>query len=253
LVDMPTNIKEYKIPSLSIVAALKKAGKSDIADGSDGVVTFDTQCHVSYGKNFIINALKKSFKREYPSIKIKSVSVHPLNSFPKNFQNYKIADVEISQNALRRNEGTLCVVYKKANGSIRLYFKFKIQAQITLFKAKNNITNGKILSLKDYEPETVNFSRIPSNILKEIGSKKLISRTFIKKGSILTTYMFKKMTLVRKKEPVTAILKEDDGLSLEFSATALSDGDKGDEIKVINKNRKIFKARVVDKGLVEIE
>ncbi len=252
IINIPKGLKEFKTPSLDIISALKKIEKGDIDDLSGGVVTFDTQCFVNYHKDTIDREIRKRFKKEYPSIKIERIFIQPLNSFPKNFKSYNIEDIEISKYNLKKYKGTLCVVYKNQNRLLRLYFKFKIKAKITLLKAKNNITNGKILSLKDCEKYEVDFKKVPSGLLKSCSNGKLISRTFIKKGSVLSNYMFKKKSLIRKKQTVTAVL--DSGfLTLEFDARALNDADLGDEIKVINKSGKVFKAKVVAKDTVEIE
>ncbi|NPA73863.1 MAG: flagellar basal body P-ring formation protein FlgA [Epsilonproteobacteria bacterium] len=240
------------MPSLDVISAVKKIADIDISDKSGGIVTFDRQCYIDYDKDLILRSLRRIFKKRYPHIKIKSLTVKALNSFPQDFKNYKFYKIEVSKYALQKNDGTFAVLYKNSDDrTLRVYFRFKIVAKVTVFKAKNNITNGKILTSKDYEKKEVDFDKIPSNILSLDKDGEIVAKTFIKKGKILTSYMVKKKTLIRKKDVVTAVIKSG-ALKVEFEATALNDANIGDEVRVINSDKKVFKAIAIDKGLVEI-
>ena len=253
LLKIPHNIENYKVPSIDIISPVKKALGVTVEDESGGVVLFNKKCHLKYEKDKIIRALRDKFLNRYDGdFKIENIDIEPINSFPKDFKQYRFFGIKISEYALHKNSGTFSVLYKDERGRVlRVYFKYKIVAKIALFKAKNNITNGKILRLNDYEKVVVNFDKIPAEIVNSKTLNGYLSRTYIKKGKIITSYMIKRKQLIRKKQTVTAVVKSG-ALSVEFTATALNGGDKGDEIKVMNKSGKIFRAVVVDRNLVEI-
>ena len=64
--------------------------------------------------------------------------------------------------------------------------------------------------------------------------------------------MVKQTTLVKKKDTLRSIIKDGD-LEIEFFSKALQDGNKGDIIKTIGNNGKIYRAKIVDKGVVVIQ
>ncbi len=253
LLDIPKGLVNYKVPSLDILTPSRKIIKNPIIDMSGGIVTFDMQCYIKYDKKSIINSLKNKFLQKYHNLKIENIIILPISSFPSKFQNFRFVTIKISDYNLRKNEGSFAVLYRNnQNRILRVYFKFKIMAKITLLKAKNNITNGKILNLNDYKKVEENFTKIPMGLLRKNYLKNYIAKTFIRKGEVLTTFLVQKRKMIIKKESVTAIIKNG-GLVLEFFATALNSGNKGDIINIVNNNGKIFKAEVIQKGLVEVQ
>ncbi len=246
-------LSTYKIPSLDIISNIKKYTPLTIKDISGGIVTLDKQCYIKYQKKDIKEALKKVFKKRYKNIKIKQLKITPINSFPNNFSSYHFDRIEIKNHNLRKKSGNFIVVYKNSDGKrVRLFFRYKILAKIALFKAKHNIQSGKILSQNDFEKDVVNFDKIPLNFIKDLKSGVYRTKNYIKKDTILTKYMVKRVTLVRKRDTLRTIIK-DGNLQIEFFSKALQDGDKGDIIKTVGKNGKIYKAKIVGRGLVVIQ
>ncbi len=246
-------LSTYKIPSLDIISNIKKYTPLAIKDISGGIVTLDKQCYIKYQKRDIKEALKKVFKKRYKNIKIKQLKITPINSFPNNFSSYRFDRIEIKNHNLRKKSGNFIVVYKNSDKKrVRLFFRYKILAKIALFKAKHNIQSGKILSQNDFEKDVVNFDKIPLNFIKDLKSGVYRTKNYIKKDTILTKYMVKRVTLVRKRDTLRTIIK-DGNLQIEFFSKALQDGDKGDIIKTVGKNGKIYRAKIVGKGLVVIQ
>jgi len=251
--SVSSHVNSYKIPSIDIISKIKKNISLPVKDESGGIVTLDKQCFVRYFKNDIEKELIKAFKHKYNTIKIEKVVIKPVNSFPNDFIKYKFDSISIKDYDLRKNSGNFIVIYENDNSKkIRIFFKYKILAKISLFKAKHNIRRGKILSQNDYEKVVVKFDRIPLNFVKDLKSGVFISKNFITKDSVITNFMIKKMTLVRKKDILTSIIN-DGGLQIEFFSKALEDGNKGDVIKTIGKNGKIYRAKIISKGLVIIQ
>ncbi len=251
--QIPKNLANYKIPSIDIISAIKKIATEHIIDKSGGIVTFDRQCNINFDKFKIIKTIKSIFHKKYRYINIKSIFVKPVNSFPTDFENYKIKKISIPTQNLYKNSGIFSVLYQNTTNKIsRIYFRFKIIAKITLLKARNNIANGKILSRKNYKRVIVEFKKIPMNFIEKKELDGYISRTFIRKGQILTTFVLKKKKLIQKRDIVTAIIKSG-ALELEFMAKALNSGNKNEYIKVVNSSGKIFRVKVIGEGTVEVQ
>ncbi len=253
ILNIPKELSLYEIPSIDIISDIKKIIDLNITDDTQGIVSLDKQCFVNYKKNMIKKILTKTFKTKYKNIKIISLNIKPINRFPKNISQYKIAQLKISPYNLRNKKGRFFVLYEKNNQKMsRIYFDFNLKAKILLFKAKNNIPNGKIINSNDYEKVMTVFNKIPIGFINNGNINGFVAKNYILKGRILTTFLIKKSSLIRKRDEINAIIKSG-ALSIEFSAKALDNGNKGDIIKIIGNNGKIYKAKILNRFTVEVE
>ena len=250
---IPQNLSSYKLPSIELIEAVKKISKIKIKDTTDGIVTIDTQCFINYKRGKIVGEIKKELKARYKHINIKNISIKPINSFPKDFSDFSFKGIKVSKQTFKKDRGNFIVLYQNTNGKkLRIFFNYKVDAKILLFKAKNNITNGKILSLFDIEQKWVDFKKIPPNFIKEFKDGDFVSKNYIKKGRVITSYMLKKRTLVRKNEIVRAVINEG-GVEVDFFAKALNDANLNETVKLRGNNGKIYRAKVVREGVAQIQ
>ncbi|AGZ81752.2 flagellar basal body P-ring formation chaperone FlgA [Campylobacter fetus] len=170
---------------------------------------------------------------------------------PEDFSQYRLKDIFIL--SIRGNDGNFRALYEmpnKLNKSI--FFKFKIDAKVNVLVAIKDIDRDHILNLSDYEQRSVSLKEYDKEALKETPKNiKLITRTRIKRGKILTNRQFKTLSDIKKGDLVNAVLK-DGTLNIEVSVTALEDGSVGDIIQVRNENNQVFKANVISKNRVLI-
>ena len=253
LLSISNALSTYKIPSIDIISKIKRYISMPIEDSSGGVVTLDKQCDVRYYKKEIKKALVNVFKKRYNDIKIAKLSISPINSFPNDFGDYTFDKISVKEYNLRKKDGTFVVIYKNAKArELRIFFRYTILAKIFLFKAKHNIRSGKILFRNDFEKKESVFGKIPLKIVKDLKSGAYRAKNYIRKGAVITKYMIKKITLVRKKDMLLSVIK-DGNLQIEFYSKALQDGNMGDIIKTVGNNGKIYKAKIIGKGLVVIQ
>ncbi len=253
ILAVSTSLSSYKVPSLDLISNIKKYLSLPVKDNSGGIVTLDKQCYIKYEKNKIKQTLRSIFKKRYKSIRIVKLQITPINPFPNDFDDYTFDSINIKEYNLRKKSSSFIVVYKNSRGrKLRIFFKYNILAKISLFKAKHNIRSGKILFRNDFEKNEVKFDKIPSNFIEDLKNRVYIAKNYIRQGSILTRYLIKKATLVKKKDTLRSIIK-DGSLQVEFFSKALQDGNMGDIIKTIGNNGKIYKAKIVGKGLVVIQ
>ncbi|MFC2492444.1 MAG: flagellar basal body P-ring formation chaperone FlgA, partial [Campylobacter curvus] len=87
------------------------------------------------------------------------------------------------------------------------------------------------------------FSSMPSS--------RLVARTAIKAGEVLSQRQFSAMSLVKRGDILNAVLN-DGGLSVIVEVRALEDGNLGDIIKIRTKDNKILPASVSGKNQVTL-
>ena len=120
-----------------------------------------------------------------------------------------------------------------------------------VFKAKYNLSKGKILTSNDYEQTEVDLDNLPSKVLQDLSVGAISTKRNIRKGNILTQNDFTRRLLIPKNSYVLAILR-DGGLVLQFEAKALSGGNIGETIRIKTEEGKLFNAIIVSENKVVI-
>jgi len=140
---------------------------------------------------------------------------------------------------------------KQNSGTIRIdnkYYFIKIKAKLPVFVAKNVIYQNRPI-LPNVEKKEVDFKFFYSKPLNYI-SDNLIASKIISKNAIINKSNTKKIPAVIKNSKVKVIIKSKNIL-ITSSAKALRDGEINDTIQ-IKMNNKIFNAKIIKKGVVEI-
>ena len=176
----------------------------------------------------------KFYKSHYPTIEIeKIISNKP---FPKHYKkiDFKLVNCKLPSSTL--------IIDGK-------YYFYKIKATIKVFIARKVIRVNETIKPNVIE-KSVNFKSFYSKPLTYI-SEDLIASKIISKNSIINESNTRIKPLILKDENVKVIIKSNN-IEIYSTAKALQDGNIGDIIK-IEINNKIFKAKVVDAGVVNIE
>jgi len=173
------------------------------------------------------------YKKNYPKIEIKEIKIIP--SPPKKYNTLKFL-----------------INPKHTSGNIKIdgrYFYVRIKALIPVF-----ITTEIIKPNEEIKEKTI-LKKIPfknfyAKPLYKI-SPSLVASKIISKNAIINVLNTKKMPLVTKNSLVSVIIKSKD-ITITSFAKALGDGYKDDIVNILFKNR-VRKAKVIKKGVVEIE
>ena len=172
----------------------------------------------------------KFYKSYYPNIEIKKIIIHPTP--PKKYKNIKFL---LSP---KRSFGTIKIDNK--------FFYLKIKAILPVCKATKIIKTNENIECKIEKVPFRNFYSKPILNFKNLVASKIIS-----KNSIINESNTKKRPLIFKNSTISAIIKSKNIL-ITSKAKALQDGNRGDEIRILI-NKRVKKAKVIDKGVVEIE
>ena len=212
-------------------------------DKSGGSVVFAKNCQIM---DEIQMHFLKAISDEYPGISVSDLSISPQNKLPANFKDLVFKNIFLSdQNS---QKGVFRVSFEDVDLSLKsLYFKFSFNAKMPVFIAINSMNTNHILSLLDYQPTMIEFSKWPRDALSGLSAATLITKIQIKSGEILTKRQFNAVSLVKKGEMLNAVLIEG-GVNIIAEVKALEDGNLGDMIKIRTKDNKILEATVSGKG-----
>ena len=212
-------------------------------DKSGGSVVFVKNCQ-------IMDEIQMHFLRaisdEYPGISVSDLSISPQNKLPANFKDLVFKNIFL--NDQNSQKGVFRASFEDVDLSLKsLYFKFSFNAKMPVFITINSMNTNHILSLLDYQPTMIEFSKWPRDALSGLSAATLITKIQIKSGEILTKRQFNAISLVKKGEMLNAVLIEG-GVNIIAEVKALEDGNLGDMIKIRTKDNKILEATVSGKG-----
>ncbi|KAB0612899.1 flagellar basal body P-ring formation protein FlgA [Campylobacter hyointestinalis subsp. lawsonii] len=190
--------------------------------------------------------IKDKIQKEIPNITINSLSILKPNSIPEDFDKYILTDVVLL--SMRNEDGNVKAIYKMPNNLNRsIFFKFKIDATVSVFVSLIDMDKDHILNLNDYKSVQVSLKDFDKDAILNIPKAKLITKTRIKRDKVLTNRQFKTLSDIKRGDTINAIIV-DGGLKVEIQVKALEDANIGEIIKVKSDNNQIFKAIIVEKN-----
>jgi flagella basal body P-ring formation protein FlgA len=172
------------------------------------------------------------YKSFYPDIKIIKISSSP--TLPKHYKKIK-----------------LFLNPKLSSGLIRVdnkYYSIKIKAKIPAFVAIKTIKVNEYIA-PNVEKKYITFKTFYSPLVKDV--KNLVATKIISKNEPITKNNSKPAPDIFKNQNVEVIINSN-AIEIISSAIALENGNIGEFIK-IKLNGKILNAKVIKKGVVEIE
>ncbi len=195
--------------------------------------------------------LKTRFHAAYPTMIIERIDLKPATSLINKLADYQVSDVTITKDTLRRAKGNVMVTLQKGSKKRKLYFKYRIHADITLYTAATSLQRERTITPETAVQTTIPFTMLYHRPVDESAFYHYVARRHIKAGSILSYDQLKKRRDIARNDTVTALIK-DGGLVLSFQAKALQEGDVGDVIKIRKDYKKRFKARILSNTTVEV-
>ena len=193
------------------------------------------------------NYIYKKFVSYYPSMSVDHITVKPNTVIPKR---YKLDRVYFQKNSLKRDSGNFSAIFVKDNREKRVYFKYKIDAKVPVLVANYDISSHTALDSTMFTQTMIRFTNFYDKPVVDVSGME--SKVFIPRGKILIRRLVRKIPLIHRGDMVQAVAK-DDGIELFLSVKALSDGSRGEIIRVKRDGYKILKAKVISSAKVEIK
>ncbi len=199
----------------------------------------------------IRSAIIGKFHETYPTMKIKHLQIKPVSSLYRKLADYRVADIALTTDDLRRSRGNVMVTFTKGGRKRKLYFKYNLSAQITLYTAATDLQRGRAITPETALQKTIPFTTLYHKPITEEAFYHYVARRNIKEDAILSPDKLKKRTDIQRNDKVSALIR-DGGVSLSFEATALQEGNAGDIIKIRKDYKRQFKARILSNTQVEV-
>lgn len=232
-----------RVKSKDIIKILKSHGIEDYKS-KHPYIQFTKKSPINSQK--IKNAIEKVYKEKYAHIKIKTVFVEPrsyIATLPKSYETILKSKSHLSK------DGTL---YIKTDTKKKIFFNYKIDAEIVVYEAKKDIKRNIELSNLNSKKKSIILDKFRAMPLQSILKGTVQSTHNIKKGTILTTRDAQGLYLVKRGSNVNVTLSSSN-LAISFSAEALQNGRLADTITVIKRNGKKVKVRVTGKRRAEVQ
>ena len=193
--------------------------------------------------------LYKKFTTYYKTLNINQISLSSNQNNLKIDNNFKIYQIILPKNALKREKGTLSVILTNKTKQKRLYFRYKIDADALVFVAAEDIEAYTPLMQSMFFTKRIKFTNFYDKPIVDLQG--LESKVFIPQGKILIQRLVRKIPLVHRGDLLSAVAR-DGRVEVFFNVKALDDGQKGEVIKV-RREYKILKAKVLSRSEVEIQ
>ena len=231
-----------RVKSKDIIKILQSHGIKDYKS-KHAYVQFTKKSPIN--SETIKNAIEKIYKEKYTHINIKSIRVEPrsyITNLPKSYETVLKSKSHLSK------DGTL---YIKTDDKKKIFFNYKIDAEIVVFEAKKDIKRNIELSNVNCKKKSIILDKFRAMPLQKMLKGTMQSTHNIKQGAILTTRDAQGLYLVTRGSNVNVTLSSSN-LAISFSAEALQNGRVGDIVTVIKRNGKKVKVRVSGKRRAEV-
>jgi len=187
--------------------------------------------------------ISATFLKNYPNMHISQITVKRYSNPPREFEKYKLKDIFISDNNLKRDKGTITVTFINGSKKRKLHYHYKIDATVDVLRANQYIQAGKVLTDDLVDFITIKFANFYQKPITAYHLNRYRARTSLVEGKILTTRHIAMITDVKRGDMLTTTLK-DGGVIVTFQAQALKDAYIGDIIKVKRNHQSFFHVRV---------
>jgi flagella basal body P-ring formation protein FlgA len=239
---VPKGVNKLFLKSKDIVEKFSKYGIE--VEYSNRRVRF-IQVPLEIDLEYLISYISDEFLDRYPSMKINSISVTPkyyIDTLPEEYS------VIFTNRNLRKSNGYF---YVETENRDRIYFKYSIDADITVLKSSQRVRRGEIISSHNSYTDEMKFERFRSEYVTEDELGAIQAKTYIPKDREITFRRVEKLTVIKKGSIVKGFIK-DGGIYIEIEAIALEDGGIGDEVRIRSYDGAILRGVVKNSKLIKI-
>ena len=243
LYSIQTGKYTKRVKSKELIALLKKHGFKEY-DSKHHYVKFIKKSPIDVSK--IKKNVLSYYEKIYKDIKINGVEVNYRGYIQTLPENYSVHMQ--SKNYLRR-DGT---VFIKSDTNKELFFDFKIDALIHVYRARNDIKKDAELSSLNIIKKSIILDKFNAMPLQELKKATVQSKHNIQKDAILTTRDVEKLYLVKRGSNINVVL-DSSNLSISFTAKALDNGCYGEFIRVEKSDGTRIRVKVTKKQSGEVK
>ncbi|MFA6195125.1 MAG: flagellar basal body P-ring formation chaperone FlgA [Sulfurimonas sp.] len=194
----------------------------------------------------IENKIRELYEKSYDGIKINRISIYARGSIRPINSNF-IVDID-NKNSLSKNG----IVYIKTEDKKKIFFDYKVDAEITFYVTSQEIKKGTTLSALNTQKKSITLDKFKAMPLQAEELNDYQSKINLKENEIITLKNIESVVLVHKDSNVNVRINDQD-IAISFTAEAQRDGKLGDTIMVKKSDGKKLKATVIGKNRVEVQ
>jgi flagella basal body P-ring formation protein FlgA len=140
----------------------------------------------------------------------------------------------------------------KGKSSSLSFITVKLKLYENALSAKRNINKKMVLSEEDIEVKLVDVARIRGSVLTEKDNPNLFrTKSLIKKGDVIITELLEKIPVIQNGDLISA-QSQHGSVVISIDAIARQEGCVDDIIRIASKDKKLFKAKIIDSKNVTI-
>lgn len=250
--EMPQSFEILKIPAdktvyridAQVIAKTFELHNIAIDSNQTRFVTFIKASGNDY--SFVKNQLNDLLQKRYPGIRIRSVSLHPrgyIGRVPANTEGH------FDEKSLLSATGTFYILDSEG---LRRYLDYTVDATLDVLHTRQNVSRREALSNANTVTKTILFNRFKDAPLLVMPEETLRFRSSLKADVILTQRQIEVTPLVSKNDK-TIVEVRNDGVIVEFIATAIQEGRLYDIITLQKRDGKRIKGKVIGENRVELQ
>ncbi|MGE5362988.1 MAG: flagellar basal body P-ring formation chaperone FlgA [Bacteroidota bacterium] len=164
-------------------------------------------------------------------------------------------EISIDTGRTFRNSGAigyLPVIVNTGKGNpSRSVITLRLKLFLQVYTAMRDIRRGETVSYADFISGIKDVAQLKGTPVRTGSFSGYIADASIRQGDVLMQESLSEGPLVRRGEKVTAYSVRGN-LEISLEATARQDGAAGKIISIVTSDNKLFRAKVIDKGLVNI-
>jgi flagella basal body P-ring formation protein FlgA len=243
ILKIPDDKTQYRLDS-RIIAKTFELNNIPLDISKTRFVNFTKHSPVDFSA--IKQQLESMLRGHYPSIRIESIFIAPRGYLPSLGKEIRgVFDDRFYQNA----EGTFYII--DAEG-IRHYCNYSVDATLDVLHTSQKVDRKEPLNGFNTQLKPIHFQAFKDNPLTVLPEQNSRYKCTLNPSHLLTLRDIETIPLVLKNEKVVAEVK-DQGIIVEFEATATQEGLLYDIITIQKSDGKRAKAKVIGENRVELQ
>jgi len=192
------------------------------------------------------NSFDEYLKKELKDFNSFSYEVMTLPRSIKSLDDERLLIDDERELRMRKGFAYVPALVKAGNEINKCVVTLKIKLFKNVLVAKRDIKKGEVFSSFDFKREIRDVSSFGENVISEKDKiANCRANIAVKKGDVLIKRMVEAVPLVKRGNEVMVYV-EYGSVVVNFPAVAREDGVKGEKIKVIRDDKRMFRAEVID-------
>ena len=244
ILDIKSNRHTLRIYSKELQKILSKAGYKNYAPLHRGYIQFTKRSPIN--KQEFNSAIKKYYRKQYPTIKISSIEVEPMiytESLPPSYI------IKFEKKQYLSNIGTL---YIETPEHKKTFFHYLIRAKVSVYISKHEIKKGVQLNNGNCKKNSIMLEKFRAMPIQSLNADSYQSRHHIRVSKVLTQRDVIQLDLVKRGSMVNVFMNNSN-MFISFTAKALQNGQLGSTIEVINSKNKKIKVVITGKNKAKMK